>query len=135
MLDIQWVWKSLTNFGMKNSLTLPSLANKYSNSLRDENDEPIFTYTDPFKRNFVRNSIKDGGCNAFNQHYKSEISNEFFIYISRKLNVNSNICNLLEKYFEVSKKYEKLYAKELVSKYEDIEILSEKKKQIILTII
>ena len=35
----------LTGFGMKNSLTLPSLANKYFNSLRDENDEPIYTYT------------------------------------------------------------------------------------------
>ena len=38
--------EQLTEFGMKNSLTLPSLANKYFNSLRDENDEPIFTYTD-----------------------------------------------------------------------------------------
>ena len=37
--------EKLTGFGMKNSLTLPSLANKYFNSLRDENDEPIYTYT------------------------------------------------------------------------------------------
>ena len=35
--------EELTNFGMKNSLTLPSLANKLFNSLRDENDEPIYT--------------------------------------------------------------------------------------------
>ena len=40
--------EELTNFGMKNSLTLPSLANNFFNSLRDENDEPIYTYTDPF---------------------------------------------------------------------------------------
>ena len=33
--------EELTEFGMKNSLTSPSLANKYFNSLRDENDEPI----------------------------------------------------------------------------------------------
>ena len=46
--------EELTIFGMKNSLTLPSLAAKYFNSLRDENDEPINTYTDPFIRNFVR---------------------------------------------------------------------------------
>ena len=44
--------EEITGFGMKNSLTLPSLANKYLNSLRDENDEPIYTYTDPFLRNF-----------------------------------------------------------------------------------
>ena len=36
--------ESLTKFGMKNSLTLASLANKYFNSLVDENDEPICTY-------------------------------------------------------------------------------------------
>ena len=54
---------------MKNSLTLPSLANKYFNKLRDENDEPIYTYTDPFMRIFVRKSIKGGRCNAFNQRY------------------------------------------------------------------
>ena len=35
--------EELTGFGMKNSLTLPSLANKYFNSLRDESDEPIYT--------------------------------------------------------------------------------------------
>ena len=40
-------------FGMKNSLTLPSLANKFFNSLRDENDEPIYTYTDSFMINFL----------------------------------------------------------------------------------
>ena len=40
--------EELTNFGMKNSLTLPWLANKSFNSLGDENDEPIYTYTDPF---------------------------------------------------------------------------------------
>ena len=33
--------EELTGFGMKNCLTLPSLANKNFNSLRDENDEPI----------------------------------------------------------------------------------------------
>ena len=60
--------EELTGFGMKNSLTLPSLAKKYFNSLRDENDESIFTYTDPFMRTFVRKASKSGRCNAFNQH-------------------------------------------------------------------
>ena len=46
--------EEITNFGMKNSVTLPSLANKYLNSLRDENDEPIYTYSDPFMRNFCK---------------------------------------------------------------------------------
>ena len=76
--------EELPLFGKKNSLTLPSLSNKYFNSLRDENDgEPIYTYTDPFMSNFVRNSIKGGKCNAFNQYYKSEFIDEVFNIISR----------------------------------------------------
>ena len=67
------VMEELTIFGMKNSLILPSLANKYFISLRDENDEPLYTYTDPFMRDFVRKNTKGGRFNAFIQHYKSEI--------------------------------------------------------------
>ena len=121
--------EELTEFGMKNSLTLPSLANKYFNSLRDENDEPIYTYTDPFMRNFVRKAIKGGKCIAFNQHYKSEISDEVFNIISKELNVNGNICDLLEKYFKFLNKYEKQYEKEFDSKYDDYRDINEKGKE------
>ena len=121
--------EELTNFGMKNSLTLPSLANKYFNSLRDENDKPIYTYTDPFMRNFVRKSIKGGRCNAFNQHYKSEISDEVFNIISKELNVNGNICDILEKFFKFLNKYEKQYAKEFDSKYDDCRDINQKEKE------
>ena len=120
--------EELTNFSMKNSLTLPSLANKYLNSLRDENDEDIYTYTDPFMRHFVRYSIKGGRCNAFNQHYKSEIRDEVFNIFSKELNVNGNICNLLEKYFELLNEHEKLYPKEFDSKYDDYRDINQKEK-------
>ena len=59
--------EELTNFGLKNSLTLPSLEYQYFNSLRDEKDEPIYTYTDSIMNNFVPNSIKGGTYNDFNQ--------------------------------------------------------------------
>ena len=121
--------EDLTEFGMKNSLTLPSLANKYFNSLRDENDEPIYTYTDPFMRNFVRKAIKGGRCNAFNQHYKSEISDGVFNIISKQLNINGNICDILEKYFEFLNKYEKRYAKEFDSKYDDYRDIDQKENE------
>ena len=121
--------EELTEFGMKNSLTLPSLANKYFNSLRDEKDEPIYTYTDPFMRDFVRKAIKGGRCNAFNQHYKSEISNEVFDIISKELNVNGNICDILEKYFEFLNKHEKQYEKEFDSKYDDYRDIDQKEKE------
>ena len=120
--------EEFTKFGMKNSLTLPSLANKNSNSLRDENDEPICTYTDPFMRNFVRKSIKGGRCNAFIQRYKSEISDEVFNIISKELNVNGNECEILEKYFEFINKYEKEYAKEFDSEYDDYRDINEEEK-------
>ena len=57
--------EKLTGFRMKNSLTLPSLANKCFDSLRDEDDEPIYTYTDPVLRNFVRKAIKGGRHQGF----------------------------------------------------------------------
>ena len=118
--------EELTGFGMKNSLTLPSLVNKYFNSLRDENDEPIYTYTDPFMRNFVSKEIKGGRCNAFNQRYKSEILDEVFNIISKELKVKRNICEILEKYFKFLNEYEKQYAKEFSSKYDDYRDIDQK---------
>ena len=120
--------EELTNFGMKNSSTLPSLANKFFNSLRDENDEPIYTYTDPFMRNFVRKAIKGGRCNSFYQRYKSEISDEVFKFISKELNVNGNICEILEKYFKFLNENQQLYAKEFDTKYDDYRDIKEKEK-------
>ena len=121
--------EELTEFGMKNSLTLPSLANNYFDSLRDENDEPIYTYTDPFMRNFVRKAIKGGRCNAFNQHYKSEITDEVFNIFSKEINVNGNICDILEKYFEFLNKHEKQYEKEFDSKYDENRDINQKEKE------
>ena len=120
--------EELTGFGMKNSLTLPSLANKYFNSLRDENDEQIKTYTDPFMRIFVKKRIKGGRCNAFNQRYKSEISDEVFNIISKELNVNGNICEILEKFFELLNEHEKQNAEEFDSKFDDYRDINEKEK-------
>ena len=121
--------EELANFGMKNSLTLPSLTNEHFNNLRDEYDEPIYTYTDPFMRNFVRKAIKGGRCNAFNQHYKSEISDEVFNIISKELNVDGNIYDILEKYFKFLNKYEKHCAKEFDLKYNDYRDIDQKEKE------
>ena len=79
-------------------------------------------------RNFVRKAIKGGRCNAFNQHYKSEISDEVFNVISKELNVNGNICDLLEKYFKFLNKYDKQYGKEFDSRYDDYRDINEKEK-------
>ena len=119
--------EELTGFGMKNSLTLPSLANKYFNSLRDKNDKPIYTYTDPFMRNFVRKAFKGGRCN---QHYESEISDEVFNIISKELDVKGNECEILGKHFEFLNENEELYAKEFDSEHDDYRDIDQKEKTI-----
>ena len=77
--------EELTGFGMKSSLTSQSLAIKIFNSLRDENDQTNYTYTDPFMGKLVRPNIKGGCCSTLNQYYKSTISDEVFIIISKEL--------------------------------------------------
>ena len=113
--------EALTGFGMKNCLTLPSLANKYFNSLRDESDEPIYTYTDEFMRHFVRKSIKGGRRSALNQDYKSNISKEVFNIISKELNVNDkdNVCEIINEYFEHTNKQRKIIEDEYDSQFND----------------
>ena len=111
-----------------NSLTLPAFAKKDFNNLRDENGEPIFTYTDPFMRNVVRQSVKGGRCNAFNQFCKSAISDEVFKNISKELNVIGNICEILEKYFDFLNKFEKKNAEKFDSKYDDYRDIDQKEK-------
>ena len=86
--------EELTGFGMKNSLTLRILANKFFTRLTVEDDEPIYTYTNPFMRDFVRDAIKGGKCNGFSQHYKSEFPDEAFDIISRELGVEGNVCDI-----------------------------------------
>ena len=59
--------EELTRLEMKNSLTIPSLANKSFKKLGDENDETMDTYDDENMRWFLRQSIKGGSCSAVNQ--------------------------------------------------------------------
>ena len=42
--------EEITGFSMKDSLSAPGLGWNYFNSMRDENDEPIYTYTDKYMR-------------------------------------------------------------------------------------
>ena len=49
--------EEITGFSIKDSLSAPGLGWKYFNSMRDENDEPIYTYNDKYMRYFVRQAI------------------------------------------------------------------------------
>ena len=111
--------EELTGFGMKNSTNLPRLANKYLNSLRDGNDEPLYTYTDPFMRHFAKQSIKGGRCTALSQWYKSTISDEVFNLISKDLNIIGDMSEILDKYFEYTNKQRKIIEHEYDLQFDD----------------
>ena len=120
--------EDLTGFGMKNSLTLLNLANKNFNNLGGENDEAIYTYNDEFMRRFVEQSIKGGRCSALNQYSISNISDEVFNNISKELNVNAKVCEILEKYFEYTKKHRKRIENDYDSHFNDYRDNDEEKR-------
>ena len=111
--------EELTGFGMTKSSTLTSLAKKYFSSLKNENDETIYTYNDKFMRHFVRQSIKRGRCSALNQYHKSSISDKVIIIILKELDINGNKCEILDKYFEFTNKHRKIIENEYNSQFED----------------
>ena len=76
--------------------------------MEDENDEAIYTYNDEFMRHFVRQSIKGGRCSALNQYHKPNISDEAFNNISKELDIDGNVCEILEKFFEYTNKHRKI---------------------------
>ena len=87
--------EGLTGFATKNSITLPSLANKYFNGLRNENNETICTYNDEYMRYFLTKGIKGDRCGALKQFYKSVFSDELFSIISTELNIDGNVFEIL----------------------------------------
>ena len=51
-----------------------------------------------------------------------------FNIFSKEIDINGNICEILEKYFEFLNKYEKQYAKNFDSKYDDYRDIIQKEK-------
>ena len=49
-------------------------------------------------RHFVRQSIKGGRVCAFNQYYKSEFCGDILKTLSRELNVEGNVYDIIEAY-------------------------------------
>ena len=64
--------EELTGFSMKDCLSVPGLGLKYFNSLRTEEDEPIYNYNDKYMKDFVRQAAYSGRVCAFNQYYESK---------------------------------------------------------------
>ena len=89
--------EEMTGFGMKNIITLLSFAKYSFNSMRDEKEEPIYTYTDDYMRYFVRKSINDVRCSTSNQYQKPINSNEVCNVMSTESGVNVKVCETLDK--------------------------------------
>ena len=92
--------QDITGFSMKGCLSLPGLGWKYFNSLRTEEDEPIYTYNAKYMRWFVRQSIKGGRVCAFNQYYKSKHFDDIKKIISKELAVEGNTYEIFEDYLK-----------------------------------
>ena len=125
--------EEITGFSMKDCLSLPGLGWKYFNSLRTEEDEPIYTYNDKYMRWFVRQSIKGGKVCSFNQYYKSKHYCDIKRILSKELGITNGInYDIIEEYLRYKKKYYDIYEKEYESQFNDYrdEDVDEKEKYI-----
>ena len=124
--------EEINGFSMKDCLSLPGLGWKYFNSLRTEEDEPIYTYNDKYMRWFVRQSIKGGRVCAFNQYYKSKHCDDILKIINKELAVKGTVYDTIEAYVEYKNKHFKIFEKEYENQFDDYrdEDIDEKEKYI-----
>ena len=104
--------EEITGFSMKDCLSLPRIGLKSFNSLKTEEDEPIYTYNDKYMRWFVRQSIRRGRVCAFSQYYKLEICADILQNISEELNVKVNFYIIIEAVLNCKNKHSKIFEKE-----------------------
>ena len=109
--------EEITGFSMKDCLSLPGLGWKYFNSLRTEEDEPIYIYNDKYMRWFVRQSIKGGRVTSFNQYYKSNHYDDIKRILSKELGVTGNIYDIIEENLRCKKIYYDIYKKEYENQF------------------
>ena len=121
--------EDITGFSMKDCLSLPGLGWKYFNSLRTEEDEPIYTYNDKYMIWFVRQSIKGGRVCAFNQYYKSKHFEDIKKIISKFLDVKGTVYEIFEEYLKYKKKHYDIFEKEYEAQFDDYRDENEEDKE------
>ena len=104
--------EEITGFSMKDCLSLPGLGLKYFNSLRTEEDEPIYTYNDQNMRWFVRQAAYGGRVCAFNQYYKSKSCDDISKIISEEVGFKGDVHDIMEVYMNYKNKHLKIFEKE-----------------------
>ena len=121
--------EEITGFSMKDCLSLPGLGWNYFNSLRIEEDEPIFTYNDKYMRWFVRQSIKRGRVCAFNQYHKSKHCDDVLKIVNKELTVKGTVYDTIGAYMEYKKNILGSFKKNVNANLTIIEMKRWKKKR------
>ena len=121
--------EEITGFPMKDCLSAPGLGWKYFNSMRDEEDEPIYTYNDKYMRWFVRQSIKGRRVCSFNSYYKSKISHDILKIISKELKSEGNVYDIIEVYMKYKNEHLKIIEKEYESQFDDYRDIDQEEKE------
>ena len=110
---------------MKDCLSAPALGWKNFNSMRTEEDEPIYTYNDKYMRWFVRQSIKGGRVCSFNWCFRSKNCDEILKISSKDLNVKKKVYDISEAYMKYKNHSLKTIKEEYESKYNDYRDIDE----------
>ena len=91
--------QKMTGFGIKNCLTEASLGWKYF--VTYNKDIEFYTFNDKYVRDFIRKSIKGGGCGAFNRYFESNQCENILNIIKKHLKLNDNeISNIIDEYLK-----------------------------------
>ena len=111
--------QEITGFSMKDCLSLLGLGLKYFNSLRTEEDEPIYTYNDKYIRWFVRQAAYGGHVCAFNQYYKSSMYDDILKITSKELKIEGNTYEKIEAYMKYKNEHFEIFEKENEDQFND----------------
>ena len=111
--------QEITGFSMEDCLSAPGIGWKYFKSMREENDEPIYTYNDKNMNWFVRQSIKGGRVCAINQYYKSKNCDKVLKILSEELNVIGNVDDIIEVYVKYKNHQMNIFRKAYESIFND----------------
>ena len=124
--------EEITRFSMKDRLSLPGLGLKYFNSLRTEEDKPIYTYNDKYMRWSVPQAAYGGRVCAFNQYYESKSCDHILKILSEELNVKGSVYDKKEAYMKYKNEHFKIFEKEYENQFSDYrnENIEEKEKYI-----
>ena len=124
--------EKITGFSMKDCLSLPGLGFKYFNTLRKEEDEPIYTNYDKYMRHFVRQAAYGGRVCAFNQHYISKFCDDNLKIVSQELQVKGNVYDFIEVYMNYKNKHFKIFEKEYENQFNDCRHQIDEEKEIFI---